>query len=305
MNIIFMGTSEFAIPSLKLLIDRENVIAIITKPDTPKGRGRVLSPPPIKAYFKLYNILQPEDIKEPSFIRDIRKLAPELIVVVAYGKILPKEILNIPKYGAINLHPSLLPKYRGPAPINWTLINGDEITGVTTIFMNEDVDSGDIILSREVKIEDTDNAVSLGNRLALIGAELLVETIELIKSGNVKAIPQNHTLATYAPSLKKEEGLINWALSNRKIFNMIRGMVPWPSSFTYINNSMLKIYGAKLSDGKGIPGEVLEANSEGIKVATGSDSLILTDIHLENRKRMKAKDFILGYPIKKGTILGR
>ncbi len=306
MNLIFMGTSEFAVPSLKSLIEKENVLAVVTKPDAPKGRGRIITPSPIKSYFSdKCKILQPEDIKDPNFIESIKMLSPELIVVVAYGKILPRELLELPKYGAINLHASLLPKYRGPAPINWALINGEEKTGVTTIFMEEKVDSGDIILRREVRIEDRDNAETLGKRLALIGAELLIESINLIKSGEVRRIPQNHELATYAPALKKSDGLIDWSLPNRRIFNMIRGMNPWPSAFTYLNGSILKIYEARTSEGEGLPGEIIGITDEGIEVATGKGSLILTEIQLENRKRMKAKDFLRGHPLSPGIRLGK
>lgn len=229
-GIIFFGTPEFAVPSLKALIERdEKILLVITQPDKPKGRGKNIQPSEVKKIALEYglSLAQPEKIRDENFIEMLKRLNPEFAVVVAYGKILPKEILEIPKYGCINLHASLLPKYRGAAPIQWALINGEKTTGVTTMLIDEGLDTGPVLLQKEVQIEDEDNAQTLSERLSRVGAELIVETIEKMRKGEIEPKPQKGE-PSYAPPLKKEDGKINWSSSARQIFNLIRGTIHGP-----------------------------------------------------------------------------
>lgn len=308
MKIIFMGTPDFAIPSLAMLTASDNtILGVITQPDRPKGRGKKPQPSPVKTLALQHGLplLQPEKVKEENFIQWLKVKNPDLIAVVAFGQILPPKILSIPLHRCINLHASLLPKYRGAAPINWALINGEETTGVTTIFMNEWMDTGDILLERETKIEQKDDALTLSHRLSTLGAKLLLETINQLKKGTLTPIPQNHSKATYAPVLKKEDGYIEWTRDAQAIHNQIRGTVPWPGAFTKLKNKLLKIFKSEVieDERQETPGVISQVSAEGIKVATGKGYLLLTEIQLQDRRRMKVAEFVRGNPIPIGTAL--
>ena len=308
MNIIFMGTPDFAIPSLAMLVASDNtIIGVVTQPDRPKGRGKQLHPPPAKKLALQHGlpVVQPENVKEENFIQWLKIKKPDLIVVVAFGQILPPKILRIPSHGCINLHPSLLPKYRGAAPINCALMNDEKITGVTTILMNEWMDTGDILLQRETEIGQKDDALTLSQRLSILGSKLLLETISQLKKGTLTSIPQNHSQVSYAPVLKKADGQIDWRRNARAIHNQIRATLPWPGAFTNLGSKILKIFRSEVVEYESqyLPGKIMQVSSEGIKVATGKGSLLLTEIQLQDRRRMKVAEFVKGNPIPLGTVL--
>jgi methionyl-tRNA formyltransferase len=303
-----MGTPGFAVPTLRALIESDNdVVAAVTKPDTPKGRGRRVMPPPIKTLTIDYNIpvLQPEKIKTEEFYTELKEYEPDMICVAAYGKILPKSILDLPPHGCINVHASLLPKYRGAAPINWAIIRGEGITGITTMMMDEGMDTGDILLQKEAKIEVEDDAESLSEKLSIVGAELLIETIVRQKQGRLPRIPQDHSIATYAPMLKKEDGIIDWRTPSEVIKNLIRGTLPWPGAHTTVDGKNLKLYKAEVSHATGEPGEVILSESGILRVATGDGSIDITEIQIEGGKRLPTQAFLIGRKIPRGTVLGK
>ena len=308
MNIIFMGTPDFAIPSLaRLIASDNNIMGVVTQPDRPRGRGKKLQPPPVKTLDLQHGltVVQPEDVKEENFIQWLKTQNPDLIVVVAFGNILPPKILNIHSHGCINLHASSLPAYRGAAPINWVLINCEKKSGVTTILMNEWMDTGDILLQREIDIEQEDNALTLGQSLSTLGAKLLLETTSQLKKGVLVPTPQNHSEASYAPVLKKEDGRIYWKKDAQAIHSQIRGTLPWPGAFTNLENKILKIFMSQVIECKSqdTPGKISQINPEGIKVATGKGYLLLTEVQLQDRRRMEVAEFIKGNPIPIGTML--
>ena len=308
MNIVFMGTPDFAIPSLAMLAASDNnILGVVTQPDRPRGRGKKLHSPPVKTLAQQNGlpVIQSVSVKENNFIHWLKGQNPDFIVVVAFGQILPPKILRLPHHGCINLHASLLPAYRGAAPINWALINGEETTGVTTILMNEWIDTGDILLKKEIEIEKTDDALSLSHRLSTLGAKLLLETIRQLKKGALSSTPQDHSKASYAPALKKEDGNIEWKMEAQAIHNRIRGTVPWPGTATNLDNKLLKIFKSKVieEDNQEPPGKISQMSPEGIKVATGKCYLLLTEVQLQDRKRMKAAEFVRGHPIPIGTML--
>ncbi|NLL69883.1 MAG: methionyl-tRNA formyltransferase [Epulopiscium sp.] len=312
MNIVFMGTPEFAVPCLKMLIDSNHQVkAVFTQPDRPKGRGKQLAAPPVKIVAQKYEIpvFQPLKIKEEKFVQQLRNIEPDVIVVVAYGQILSKEILEIPPYGCINVHASLLPKYRGAAPIQWAIINGEECTGITTMYMNTGLDTGDMILRREVPISFDDTAGSLHDILSHVGAKVLKDTLICIETGKVPRQKQNDEEATYAPILKKSVGLISWNQPALKIRNQIRGLSPWPSAYTYYRENMLKIWAAQVdtrSDDicKETPGQIIDITEQGVVIQTGLGKLLLQEVQLQGKRRMTIQEFLRGNPMKKGEILG-
>ncbi len=313
MDIIFFGSDDLSInPFISILDKGFNVKALITAPDKPKGRGRELSPPEIKKVALKYGIkvLQPDKLRENHEIFQIlRDLKPELGVVVAYGKIIPKEIIEIPKLGIINLHFSLLPKLRGAAPLNWAIIRGEERTGVTVFFINEKMDEGDIILQREVEIGKRERVDQLTEKLTSLGTSLFLSAIDLIEKGDFERIPQDHSIATYAPKIKKEDGLIDWSKTSEEIDRLARGLYGWPGTFTYWNGKILKIIETlPLEERVGIkkPGEIVGIRKEGIVVACGNNSSILIQsLQPEGKKVMSAHSFSLGAKIKEGDILGK
>jgi len=308
LRIAFMGTPRFALPSLQLLLDRaEHIVAVITQPDRPAGRGQHIVPPPVKECALRHGlaVLQPLNVRDADFIAQVKKLAPDLIVVVAFGQILPRTLLDIPRYGCVNVHASLLPFYRGAAPINWVLINGETETGVTIMLLDEGMDTGDILLQEKLSIAPTDTVATLHDRLAHSGALLLGKALDQLVSTGWSPKPQDHAHATYAPLLKKEDGVILWHKSAREIYNQIRGMNPWPGCFTYLQGKLLKVFAAEIgeSEAQGTPGTIVEVSQSGITVATGSGMLVLKEIQLEGKKRMPAEEFIKGKNIQCGDVL--
>ncbi len=292
-----MGTPKFAVPSLEILLkNKYDVISVVSVPDKKKGRGQILSYSAIKETALKNNlaILQPEKLSDENFISQIKSLDPDLIIVVAF-KILPREIFTIPRYGTFNLHASLLPKYRGAAPINRALINGEKETGVTTFFLKEKVDTGNMILQKKLTIEDDDDAGSLHDKLSLIGAEAVLETVRLIAEGKTVPVIQDNNLSSPAPKILKEDCLINWHTDALSIYNFIRGMSPYPAAFTYLEGKIIKIYKSKVTDNQteGIPGEILIRDKR-IYVSTLSNLIEISELQMEGKKRIKAQDFING-----------
>jgi methionyl-tRNA formyltransferase len=308
-KIIFMGTPEFAVPSLKILAENNYPIAtVVTQPDRPSGRGRKRVAPPVKIAAEKYNLLvaQPERVRNEEYLNSFRKLSPDMVVLVAFGQILPPPIIEFPRMGCINVHPSLLPKYRGAAPINRALIKGESTTGVTTIMMGEGVDSGDILLQEETSIEPDETFGQLHERLARIGANLLLKTVRGIVEGSIDRTPQNHCLATYAPRLKKEDEIINWQADVNDILNLIRGLSPSPCACTFINGVKLKIF-AVAGEESPVPekaGRIVSETKKGLKVAAHNGYIYLKEVQLENRKRMPVADFLRGYKILPEETLG-
>ena len=306
--IAFMGTSQFACPVLQSLHDHYRVMAVVTQPDRPKGRGRILSMSEVKERALKIGIpvLQPKRVAEPTFLREIQALNARLIVVAAYGRILPRAILEVPEMGCINVHPSLLPKYRGAAPINWAIAQGDVETGVTTFLMDEGMDTGPVLLRRAVSIKPKDTASSLEQRLAKIGAKIILETIEAWERGDISPIPQDSSQATYAPALKKEDGWIDWSQPARVVHNRIRALDPWPGTFTRMGGKILKILCSEVDDThqNSPPGCIVELKKEGIRVATGEGHIILKEIQFEGKKRLSVREFLLGHRMVEGTMLG-
>ncbi len=310
MNIVFMGTSDFAVPTLKGLIESgHRVTAVVTQPDRPKGRGREILPSPVKAAADVnkINVLQPEKVRESDFIKKIKEYNPDCIIVAAFGQILPKDILSLPKYGCINLHASLLPKYRGAAPINWAIISGETKTGVTSMFMDEGMDTGDILIQREVGIGENDNAGTLHDTLSMIGRDVILETLDKLEKGVIKRIKQDALAATYAPKIKKEDCLIDWNLRAREIVNRIRGLAPIPGAYTFYNGKRLKIteavsYRLSAIGHRLKRGEVFEVNRNGIKVVCGDGLIVIKALQPEGKKVMSAGEFISGHDIRAGEV---
>ncbi|NLG53955.1 MAG: methionyl-tRNA formyltransferase [Clostridiales bacterium] len=308
MRIMFMGTPDFAVPALKSLISAgHDICAVVTRPDRPKGRGMKLAPPPVKelASERSIPVFQPKSIKGNELAGVLEKYRPELIAVVAYGKILPEYILDFPSHGCINLHASLLPRYRGAAPIQHAVINGEKITGVSTMYMAEGLDTGDVILQLECPISDEDTSESMFIKLSGLGAGLLVDTVRAIESGSVTAVPQNDSLATYAPMIKKEDCRINWNRNANQVCNLIRGCYSMPCAFTFIGNKRVKVMratpGAAHSD---FPGKILKIDSDGMEVAAGGGiTVIIKEMQVEGSKRMTPVEYTRGHDIPSGIIL--
>jgi len=305
-RIIFFGTPNFAIPTLKYLLQGpDEVIAVVTQPDREKGRGRKVIPSPVKELALQHGLtlLQPEKVREEAFQEKMKSLQPELFVVVAYGQILPKSLLKIPKHGAVNVHASLLPKYRGAAPIPWAILKGERLTGVTTMMMDEGMDTGDILLQIEIPIGEEETSETLHDRLALLGAQLLLETVRGMKAGNLHPIPQDHSKATYAPPLKKEDGRMDWSKEAKEIDRQVRAFNPWPGAFTEWNGQLLKIYRGEVRGKKSIgkAGTVAWVGLDFIEVETGKDFFLIKEVQLEGKRRMGVREFISGHPITVGT----
>jgi methionyl-tRNA formyltransferase len=308
-KIAFMGTPEFAVPSLDILIKNDYpIVAVVTQPDRPKGRGRVPARPPIKVAAEKYGlpVVQPERLRTTEFTDYFSGIYPDLAVVVAFGQILPREILQIPKTGCINVHPSLLPIYRGAAPINWALIRGEVKTGITIMQMDEGMDTGDILAQEETMIEPMETFGELNDRLAVMGARLLLTTIDMVARGSSTRTPQDASLATYAPRLTKEDGLIRWDADVLQTVNLIRGLSPAPCAYTLYKGKMLKIFSAV---GEEIPppespGRIGTVTEKGLPVAARNGYVYLQEVQLENKKRMSIRDFLRGCRMAPGDILG-
>ena len=305
MRIVFMGTPDFAVPSLQALIDAgHDVCAVYTQPDKPQGRKQILTAPPVKTLALEHDIpvFQPNTLKNEDEQARLRELAPEVIIVVAYGKLLPKAVLDIPPHGCINVHGSLLPRWRGAAPIQWAVIAGDEKAGVTTMQMAEGLDTGDMLLTYETKVGEKETAGELFDRLAQSGAELLTQT--LVKLNDITPRPQDDAQSCYAHMLDKQMAVIDWSKSAHEIDCLIRGLNPWPIALTTLSGERLKVFAAEKAAGNGEPGTVLEAApKKGLTVACGEGALKLTEIQLVGGKRMKATDFLRGHAIEVGTKL--
>lgn len=306
MRIVFMGTPDFAVPSLQALIDAgHDVCAVYTQPDKPQGRKQILTAPPVKTLALEHDIpvFQPNTLKNEDEQARLRELAPEVIIVVAYGKLLPKAVLDIPPHGCINVHGSLLPRWRGAAPIQWAVIAGDEMAGVTTMQMAEGLDTGDMLLTYETKVGEKETAGELFDRLAQSGAELLTQT--LVKLDEITPRPQDDAQSCYAHMLDKQMAVIDWSKSEHEIDCLIRGLNPWPIALTTLSGERLKVFAAEKAAGNGEPGTVLEADpKKGLTVACGEGALKLIEIQLVGGKRMKATDFLRGHVIEVGTKLG-
>jgi methionyl-tRNA formyltransferase len=308
MRIIFMGTPEFACPTLSKMIERgEQIVAVVTQPDRPKGRGQQTLPPPVKVLAEQHGIpvLQPVKVRQPDVIEQIRSYNPDVIVVVAFGQILPKALLEIPKHGCINVHASLLPRYRGAAPLNWCIINGETETGITTMMMDVGLDTGDMLLKAATPIDPDEDTRSLHDRLSQIGADLLAETLDHLAAGKLVPEKQDDSVTCYAPMLKKEDGLIDWAKDACTIKNLVRGMTPWPGAYSYLDDKLLKVYRVQYATGTGTPGEVIKAGRDGIEVACGTGSIVLHELQLEGKKRLNAGEFLAGCKLEPGIVLGK
>ena len=310
MKIVFMGTPDFAVPTLEALYQsRHEVAAVVTQPDKPKGRGKAMAMPPVKEKALEYGIpvYQPVRIrKDEAFFEELTKIQPDVIVVIAFGQILPERILNLPKYGCINIHASLLPKYRGAAPIQWAVINGDEVSGVTTMQMDVGLDTGDILDTVEVRLDPKETGGSLFDRLSLAGGKLILSTLEKAEAGILHPVKQDEAEATHVTMLDKSMGQIDWSMDAAVIERLIRGLNPWPSAYTYLNGKTLKIWKATVHPGNtdAAPGTVVKADKQSLVIQTGVDRLSLEEVQLEGKKRMPVADFLRGFTIGNGTVLG-
>ena len=303
-----MGTPDFASNILKKLMDAgHEIIGVVTQPDKQKGRGKKISYSPVKEVALKHHlaIYQPIKAREADFIQEMRELAPEVIVVAAFGQILPKELLDIPPYGCINVHGSLLPKYRGAAPIQYSIIDGESETGITIMHMDVGIDTGDMILQKKLPISDHETGGSLHDKLSDLGAELLIEALKEIKEGTAQRISQDNSKATYVKVLDKTMGNIDFTKPAKKIEQLIRGLNPWPSAYTFLNQKTLKIWSASVENASvsGIPGEIVEVRKDAIVVMTGDGVLVIRELQLEGKKRMTAEAFLRGYTITIGTKL--
>ncbi len=309
MRILFMGTPEFAVPCLNALIDSEHqVVGVVTQPDKPVGRGHKLTPPPVKKCAMEYGVevFQPETLKNSAFSEELERLNPELIVVVAYGKILPEYILNYPKHGCINIHASLLPKYRGAGPIQWSVINGEKKTGITSMKMEKGLDTGDMLLRCETEIGEYETADELHDRLMVMGSDLLIETVKALEAGTLKPEKQNHEESSYAPMISKETAKIDWSRSAEEIICLIYGMNSWPVAHTLYMGDVMKVRRAVKANGaKGSCGQIINADENGIEVVCGDGkSILITEVQFQGSKAMQVRDYLNGHRITVGEILG-
>ena len=305
---MFMGTPEFAVPSLEALLKSDDqVVGIVTQPDRPKGRGQQLWLSPVKVIAQREGLplLQPTKMKDPGFLNELSAWAPDVIAVAAFGRILPSVILSLPHRGCVNVHGSLLPKYRGAGPIQWALINGETETGITTMLMDEGMDTGAMLLQTSMAIGPDDTAGSLSARLAEVGGRLLVETLAQLKAGTLTARPQDHSQATLAPLLKKEDGAINWAMPATSIANRIRGLTPWPGAFTFLNADRWTISrAAAISEPTALlPGQITALRKDAIHVATGQGVLAIRELQPANSRRMPAAQYLAGHLLQVGMQL--
>lgn len=315
MKVVFMGTPDFSVGTLKAIVEAgHEVAAVVTQPDKPKGRGGAMSFSDVKqAAIELgLLVLQPKRTRDEEFVNELRKINPDVIVVVAFGQILSKEILDMPKYGCVNVHASLLPKYRGASPIQWAVIDGCEYSGVTTMMMNEGIDTGDILLVEKVKLDSKETGGSLFDKLSGVGADLLVKTLDELEKGTVKPVKQNETEATHVKMLDKSFGNIDFSMEAARIERLIRGLNPWPSAFTHFNGKLLKIWDADVCDDvvcesceSVVNGMITHVDNNSFIVKCGDNSLKINELQLEGKKRMKTQDFLRGNHINTGDILGK
>ena len=307
LRIIFMGTPDFATSNLQTLIDSpDDVVAVVTQPDRPKGRGKQLTPPPVKLLAESADIpvLQPTKIRTEEFLNGLLSYQPDLIVVTAYGRILPPSLLELAPMGCINVHGSLLPMHRGAAPIQWSVIKGDKEVGVTVIQMDEGMDTGDILLKASIPSAPDETADTLFNKLAQLGNDTLLKAIQGLKDGSIASTPQDHSMATEAPMLKKTDGLIEWSKSAGELESLIRGLDPWPSAFCFLDGKRLRLFRPEVAykDNDAQPGSLLRADKRGLLIACGKDTLLIKEIQPEGKKRMTTEAFLCGCSLKPGTL---
>jgi methionyl-tRNA formyltransferase len=317
LKLIFMGTPQFAVPILQMLLEEQyEVIAVVTQPDRPQGRKRLMTPSPVKeeALKHHISVLQPERLRHPDAVAQIVALQPDLIITAAYGQILPKAILELPRFGCLNVHGSLLPQYRGGAPIQRAIMNGESVTGVTLMYMAAGLDTGDMIRKAEVRITDEDNTGTMFDKLSQAGKDLLRSTLPELLAGRIQAEPQNNLLATLAPNISREDEQIRWDRPAAELFNQIRGLSPWPGAFTLWNGEIFKVWASQKkpktskpteNNDSSIPGTVLQICEDGIEVLTGSGTIWLTEVQPSGKKAMHAGQFRLGGTLAVGTILGQ
>ncbi|MBQ5901825.1 MAG: methionyl-tRNA formyltransferase [Clostridia bacterium] len=308
MKLVFMGTPDFAVPCLEELINAgHEIVGVFTQPDKPVGRKRVMTPPPVKVCAEKNGITvyQPDSVRTEECLSLMKELNPDCVVVVAYGKIIPSDMLKLPKFGFVNVHGSLLPKYRGAAPIQWSIIDGETKTGVTTMQMDDGIDTGDMLEVSETEIGENETAGELFDRLAEMGGKLIVSSLSKLEKGELTPIPQDHEKSNYAKIISKEMALIDFNMSAENVFNLIRGFNPWPIAYTIIGDKRLKVFAAeKIGSVNGKAGEVVSSDGT-LTVAFGDgNGLRFTDVQLEGSKRMSATEMLKGRPIEKGTILG-
>lgn len=308
MKILFMGTPDIAVPTLKTLIQsKHNVVGVVTQPDKPKGRGKAIGCSPVKETALQYDlpIYQPVKVREESFVETIKEIAPDVIIVIAFGQIIPKSILELPKYGCINIHASLLPKYRGAAPIQWAIIDGETKTGLTTMYMEEGLDTGDMLLKEEVDIAEDETGGSLHDKLAQLGGSLILKTLDAVENGTIVRVKQDDSQSTYVSMLDKKMGYIDFSKSAEEIERLIRGLNPWPSAYTGLDGKTLKIWKADVLEEEraGETGEIVEVRKDAVLIKTGMGTLALKEVQLEGKKRMETEAFLRGYDIHVGTIL--
>ena len=305
MRIVFMGTPDFAVPSLRALAESNHeIVGVFTQPDRPKGRGGKVQMSPVKKVALEYGIpvFQPQRIRVDG-IDDLKALAPDLCVTAAFGQILSQEVLDVPKMGTVNVHASLLPRHRGAGPIQWAMLSGDPVTGVTTMLTDAGIDTGDMLLKTEVTIGEDETAGELTDRLANEGASLLMETLRRIEAGDCPREKQEESLATYDPKVTKELGKLDFSETTRQCLLRVRAMSPWPCAYAEVQNGALKVWRAKAAQGQGTPGQVLRADKGGLVIATADGAMELCEIQAPNAKRMEAKAYLLGHPISTGILL--
>lgn len=307
MKMIFMGTPDFSVPALKALAEQgHQVIAVVTQPDKPKGRGKAVQMTPVKEAALELNIpvYQPVKVREDGFLQQIEAMEPEVIVVAAFGQILPQRLLDIPKYGCINIHASLLPKYRGAAPIQWVIIDGEKETGITTMQMNAGLDTGDMLEKAVVPIDPEETGGSLHDKLSAAGGKLILSTLDKLEKGQLVPVPQTEENTCYAKMLDKALGKIDWNQDAQRIERLIRGLNPWPSAYTGLEGKTLKLWQAKVveEDYPGQPGQVVKAGKNELLIKTGKGTLSVLSLQLEGKKRMDTGAFLRGYPVSEGTI---
>lgn len=309
MRVVFMGTPDFSVPTLECIIEAgHEVVGVVTQPDKAKGRGKkvVYTPVKEKALEHGLTVYQPRRAREPEFIEQMRALNPDVMVVVAFGQILPKELLDIPKYGCVNVHASLLPKYRGAAPIQWAVIRGEKVSGVTTMQMDVGLDTGDMLLKAEVPLAEDETGGSLHDKLSVLGGELLIETLKGLEAGTIVPEKQDDSQSgEYARMLDKSLGKIDFSMRAEEIERLIRGLNPWPSAYTSYNNKTMKLWKARVvPGGEAVPGQVLAVDKKGFTVQTGDGALQILELQMEGKKRMDAGAFLRGCPLTAGEILG-
>lgn len=300
MKIIYMGTPRFAVLPLRALAAAgHSILAVVTRTDKPAGRGKVLTPPAVKlAAGELgLPVLQPKRVRDPELVNTLRSFGPEAIVVAAYGQILPKEVLALPRYGCVNIHASLLPAYRGAAPINWAILRGERETGITIMQMDEGMDTGAVLLQERVPIDPADTAGTLTEKLSVLGAKMIVTALPLIGSGKLPPVPQDHARATLAPPLRKEDGRVDWSRTAQEIHDRVRGLAPWPGAYTFLDGRLVKLIGTAVAEGGGEPALIRRSGDAALEVGTGGGLLRVLSLQPEGKKAMTAAEFLRGHKV--------